>query len=353
MCLLRKAPMFRHGAPELSTVIIDAYNADVRDRSGFVGDRANSQVLRAQIEEWRQRLRLQGEDDPFGNILPAALTKKKLGRILSYGEPRAAALVHSAVEEFGGKLAEVIRLFLKMPTWHQTDLIVVGGGFCASRLGKLAISRTDLLLKADGIDVKLRPIHFHPDEAGLVGCAHLVPRWMFAGHRAILAVDIGGSKLRAGLIELNLETAADLSAATVLKSAIWRHGSTEADRDAIVARMIEMLERLLQYAEKHDIAVAPFVGIGCPGLISADGEIKHGSQNLPGDWEANEFKLPERIAEQLPSIGNHPTTVIMHNDAVVQGLSERPFAAEFEHWAILTVGTGLGNAHFSTRPKPD
>lgn len=36
----------------------------------------------------------------------------------------------------------------------------------------------------------------------------------------------------------------------------------------------------------------------------------------------------------------------MHNDAVVQGLSELPFMRDIESWGVLTIGTGLGNACF-------
>ncbi|MNY65174.1 hypothetical protein D3C86_2024030 [compost metagenome] len=39
----------------------------------------------------------------------------------------------------------------------------------------------------------------------------------------------------------------------------------------------------------------------------------------------------------------------LHNDAVVQGLSEMPFMQDVERWAVLTVGTGLGNASFTNR----
>ena len=39
--------------------------------------------------------------------------------------------------------------------------------------------------------------------------------------------------------------------------------------------------------------------------------------------------------------------VLMHNDAVVQGLSELPFMRDVKRWAVLTVGTGLGNASYS------
>ena len=39
----------------------------------------------------------------------------------------------------------------------------------------------------------------------------------------------------------------------------------------------------------------------------------------------------------------------MHNDAVVQGLSELPFMHDVKHWGVLTIGTGLGNARFTNR----
>jgi hypothetical protein len=40
---------------------------------------------------------------------------------------------------------------------------------------------------------------------------------------------------------------------------------------------------------------------------------------------------------------------VMHNDAVVQGLSETLAVRDVERWGVLTVGTGLGNARFSNR----
>jgi hypothetical protein len=42
--------------------------------------------------------------------------------------------------------------------------------------------------------------------------------------------------------------------------------------------------------------------------------------------------------------------VVMHNDAVVQGLSELPYV-EAKRWGVLTIGTGLGNARFSMRSR--
>jgi len=54
-------------------------------------------------------------------------------------------------------------------------------------------------------------------------------------------------------------------------------------------------------------------------------------------------------AASIPEIGGSETTVFMHNDAVVQGLSEAPFMHDVETWATFTIGTGLGNALYSNR----
>jgi hypothetical protein len=43
--------------------------------------------------------------------------------------------------------------------------------------------------------------------------------------------------------------------------------------------------------------------------------------------------------------------VVMHNDAVVQGLSQLPHMQDCKHWGVLTIGTGLGNARFTNREK--
>ena len=43
----------------------------------------------------------------------------------------------------------------------------------------------------------------------------------------------------------------------------------------------------------------------------------------------------------------------MHNDAVVQGLSELPRMRDVERWGAFTVGTGLGNALFRNRRDAD
>jgi predicted NBD/HSP70 family sugar kinase len=110
-----------------------------------------------------------------------------------------------------------------------------------------------------------------------------------------------------------------------------------------------MLQKLIKTAEKEGLRLAPFIGIGCPGKIEPDGSIDRGAQNLPGNWTSDRFNLPGRLMKEIPRIGDHETAILMHNDAVVQGLSELPFMRDVERWGVLTIGTGLGNARFTNR----
>jgi hypothetical protein len=105
----------------------------------------------------------------------------------------------------------VIKRFLRLRAWRETECIVVGGGFRGSRVGELAIARAGILLKSQDVRIELQPIHNDPDEAVLIGAAHLLPAWMLDSHDAILAVDVGGTNIRAGLVKLQLEKAKDLS----------------------------------------------------------------------------------------------------------------------------------------------
>ena len=55
------------------------------------------------------------------------------------------------------------------------------------------------------------------------------------------------------------------------------------------------------------------------------------------------------LSELRSRIDGHETAVVIHNDAVVQGLSELPAMQDYERWGVLTIGTGLGNARFTNR----
>ncbi len=338
-----------HGARRLPAVDVDSYNVELKDDEGFLGDRASKGAFRGIIENWRKPLRKQGTD-PFGDTPSDDLTKKQLDMLLSKGDPEAAGILQGAIEEFAQELGLVIRRFLKLKGWRDTERIVVGGGFRASRVGELAIGRASVILKADNIDIELTPIRHDPDEAGLIGAVHLAPSWMFKAHEAILGVDIGGTNIRAGIVDLNMSKAPDLSKASVRTFELWRHADEEkVKREDAVDGLVKMLKGLIAEAGKAKLKLAPFIGIGCPGLIKEDGSIDRGAQNLPGNWESSRFNLPASLHKAIPKIGADETAIVMHNDAVVQGLSEVPFMTGVKHWGVLTIGTGLGNARFSNR----
>lgn len=340
-----------HGAKMLPAVEVDSYNLELKDDEGFLGDRASRQAFHEILENWRKPLRKLGED-PFGEKASDELSRTKLDAVLKEGEVEAAAVIQSAIEEYAQELALVTRRFLKAKAWEKTERIAMGGGFRDSRIGELAIARANLILKAEGIKVDMVPIHNDPDEAALIGSLFLAPSWIFKGHDSILAVDIGGTNIRAGVVLPNVSKAADLTKASVWKSEKWRHADEEKlNREDAVGELIRMLKDLMKRATKEGFKLAPFIGIACPGKIEEDGAIAKGAQNLPGNWESSRFNLAASLAEAIPEIDEHDTTILMHNDAVVQGLSEVPFMQDVKRWGVLTIGTGLGNARFTNRQK--
>ena len=338
----------RHGALRLPAVDVDSFNIELKDDDGFLGDRASKGAFRAILDTLRQPLQQAGTD-PLGGKSTAAIAKSTLDQILVGDDIGAAALVHGAIEQFATELAYVTQRFLKTKAWADTERIVVGGGFRDSRVGELAIARTDILLKSAGHTVDLVPIRYHPDEAGLIGCLHLAPSWILQAHDSILAVDIGGTNIRCGVVETRWKKAPDFSKASVASSELWRHADDEPTREGTVKRLVKMLKGLIEGAKAEGLTLAPFIGIACPGVINADGSIQKGAQNLPGNWESTRFNLPASLVEAIPEIAGHDTVVLMHNDGVAQGLAEVPFMQDVTRWGVLTIGTGLGNARFTNR----
>src|SRR5260370_24623762 len=192
--------MGRQGAPRLPSVAVDSVNIERRDEDGFLGDRASKGEFRKILDGLRKPLKKNGED-PLGSKSSDAIAKTTLDEALMGSDIGAAALVHGAIEEFAGELAHVTQRFLKTKAWGDTERIVVGGGFRESRVGELAIARTDIILKAEGLTVDLVPIRFHPDEAGLIGCLPLAPSWIFEAHDAILSLYLRAPPIPSGSIQ--------------------------------------------------------------------------------------------------------------------------------------------------------
>jgi hypothetical protein len=342
---MSRAHASAHGAEHAAGLRVDSYNlALVRaDGEGFVGDLASQTAFRELLDDARKHQRT--GKDPFGKTPTFEVGKRQIDMVLVGGDADAAHLVHIAVEAHAQRLVEVTRCFLAQPEWQGVEAIVLGGGFPESHFGALAIRRADRLLRNARLKVRLSIIDQDPDEAALLGWSSLLPAEA-RPHAAFLAVDIGGTNLRCGLVEHRLDKAADGHKARVLEHMQWRHADDAPARGEAIARLAGMLNGLNAQARTLGVDLAPFIGIAVPGKIEPDGKISQGAQNLPGDWEMP-FDLPAALAAHLDRIGRRMPQVLLHNDAVVQGLSQRHAMRKHKRWGIFTIGTGLGNASYS------
>ena len=194
-----------HGASVLPSVTVDSYNVEIEDDEGFVGDKASKGAFWELLDKWRKPLQRGGRGSARRQAQRRDRQEEARRTCWPRANPRAAALVQSAIEEFAQQLAYVIRRFMRLKEWRDTEC-----HHHRRRLQRQPASANwpsaarGLLLQAEGIDIDLELIRHDPDEAGLLGAAHLLPAWMLKGHDGILAVDVGGTNIRAGIVELNL-----------------------------------------------------------------------------------------------------------------------------------------------------
>lgn len=339
-----------HGEMQLASVTIEDYSLELRnpEGDGFVGDVASGTAFRYMLDAWRRLYAAMEGKDSFGSKPTRDLSKQQLDALVDK-DAAAAQAIAQACEDYALQLADVVQRFLKHKTWRGVERIILGGGFHQSEFGSRAIDRVRQILQDEKVRVELRTLRHHSDDGGLVGWVHLAPPALLQSYDAILAVDIGGTKVRCGIVQTHLHRAPDLSLAEVVRREKWTHADDQPRRDELVEGIAALLEDLIVHAEKKKISLAPYIGVACPGLVVEDGSLAGGTQNLPGNWESTRFHLPRDLCERLPHIGGGRTQVCLHNDAVVQGLSELPFTQDVKHWAVLTVGTGLGNASYTNR----
>jgi predicted NBD/HSP70 family sugar kinase len=338
-----------HGARHGRGFTVQCYSLALEDEAGMVGDRASQRAFRQILEEWRQRMVGWGID-PFGPTPTEEISKGELDR-LAFGhvDDDATRTINRAVDEFSGELAAVVQCFARHPCWAGVEEVIVGGGLKESDVGRRAIDHATRRLEHDGSPLRLRALHRHADEAGLLGWTALRPADLLDSDRAFLAVDLGGTNVRCGIVA---PSRTDERSAEIVAGSHWRHADGSVSRDELIERIGGMLSELIAHTADRQIALAPFVGVGCPGVIEPDGSIARGADNLPGDWTHRDFRLHLRLAQHLPKVDGMRPTILLHNDAVVQGLSELPRMRHADAWAILTVGTGLGNAAFGRTTLP-
>jgi predicted NBD/HSP70 family sugar kinase len=334
-----------HALPSLPSVRIDSYNLDVRDGRKIL----NHRLRRAAFFEGLAKIAAE-EGNVFDGRAAEELSRKEIEHLLRHGDAGAIRVIEQGIEAFAAEIADVVAQFLKTKEWTGVERISIGGGFRKGRVGKRSIAKASAILSANGAKVELVPIRHRPDEAGLIGGAHLLPTWMLKGHDAMICADIGGTNLRVGVVELRLRDAPDLSHATVVESDLWKHAEEDPKRTETVSMLVRMVRKLIRHSERQGLDLVPVIAIACPGVIDEDGSILRGAVNLPGgNWESERFNLSAAVTKEIKSVGDERTIVLMHNDAVVQGLSQTSWMTDVRRWGIMTIGTGLGNACFTNR----
>jgi hypothetical protein len=88
---------------------------------------------------------------------------------------------------------------------------------------------------------------------------------------------------------------------------------------------------------------------GAPAPSPATAPSRKARKTCQATGRSTTSALPPSSPQQLPLINGHEPLYVIHNDAVVHGLSEVPNMKDVQHWAVMTIGTGLANARFTNR----
>lgn len=142
-----------------------------------------------------------------------------------------------------------------------------------------------------------------------------------------LAVDIGGTKIAAGLVNRN---------GSVVQRVV-RATRPELGAPAILQTVVEAGKELLERASRFGLPVVG-VGIGSAGQVNADlGAISYASGNLPG-WSG--LHLSEEVRR---GVG---LETFVDNDVNALALGEHHYGAGrgFQEALYVAVGTGVGGA---------
>ncbi|HAS13248.1 MAG TPA: hypothetical protein DCS55_22475 [Acidimicrobiaceae bacterium] len=140
---------------------------------------------------------------------------------------------------------------------------------------------------------------------------------------ATLAIDIGGTKLAAGVVD----------AAGTLTHRAQRATAAAGDGEALFADLVELVAGVRGDARAAGVEIEA-CGVGCGGPMTAGGATVS-PLNIPA-WQA--FPLRDRLAEQLG------LAVAVDNDAKALALGEgwRGAAAGEQDFLAMVVSTGVG-----------
>lgn len=142
-----------------------------------------------------------------------------------------------------------------------------------------------------------------------------------AAPRHVLALDIGGTKLAAGIVD---------EAGTLL-DVVRTPTHVEEGPDRVVGRLVDLGRALLG----RSAVPVRGVGVGCGGPLDLERGLVQNPPNLPG-WL--DYPLARRLEEALG------LPVALDNDANAAALAEFRFGAGrgTRHMVYLTISTGIG-----------
>lgn len=132
-----------------------------------------------------------------------------------------------------------------------------------------------------------------------------------------IGVDIGGTKISAGIVENGKLTEKHTTPTDALKS-----------RDEVLNNLFHAIEQVIKPGTSS-------IGIGVPGIINPEKGILHAINNIP-EWQ--ELPLAQIVEERFN------VKTFINNDANCFALGESVFgqAKEFKNVIGVALGTGLG-----------
>ncbi len=338
-----------HGRCRLPLVEIVSYSLPLREGDDFLGDLASGSEFRRILSHERKKVPTDGEP-PFGWQRTKEIEGDDLEAALTARDDEAEAVVlERALKRFTDRFASVLLRFLETATWKGTQRIVCGGGLMEGEVGADLLRRAQERMRQSHPNLEMQRLHHPPDVAGMVGWAYAAPREVLGGGDGFVAVDIGGTNVRWGIVRID-RSPPERDKLTVEHYEKWCHADEEVDRERMVERIAEGAKAMFAIAASDGVRLAPFVGLSCPGVVRPQGRLASGGQNLPGDWSEDGFDLPREVAARLEPVSGQAPLVMLHNDAVIQALSDLPRMRDVERWTAVTLGTGLGNCSFENRP---
>ena len=147
---------------------------------------------------------------------------------------------------------------------------------------------------------------------------------------AVVAIDLGGTHTKAGLINKHGKLCHKFTIPTPVAGG----------RDGLLRHLVDMAKLALDKSDLDGDRVEA-VGIATAGWVdTATGQIIHATENLPG-WAGTQVALALEKSLTLP--------VAVENDANALAVAERHFGAcrGVDDFACITLGTGVGGGCYS------